>query len=502
MFTTEIERLVEMTDLELHEHVRTLELEHRTLEARLTAAIAVSDARQLNAAIDGHRTMKSYLRAELNYSSVEAARRLQTAKALDARPEIGDAWINGHIGAAQVAKLASTHANTRIRDRFDTFLPLLLEQAEQLPYSDFETCVNTFVSLADEDGTHDNRDHNITARRARVAEVAGTLDISVFGGDALTAAEIVAIHQCFIEHEFARDVATRRDLHGDDADHHDLPRTHTQRSYDALIEIFRRATHSTVEATPLEPVVNILIDAGTFGRMQADAGLAPTSADGEPIDPFTGFPDPSGLLDDLLARPEDLGARRCETSTGTPLHPHDVLRAALAGHVRRVVVDTDNVIIDMGRTSRLYTGSARIAAKLLVRRCQRPGCELPATVGQVDHNHEWNEHGETTQANAGVMCGPDNREKHKRGWKRRRAANNNTYTIREDGTLMLPVGARTPTIIDADADNDNEADPDDPGRPSWWNCFDDPSWSDPEVIEQLAQHTRQRLVNYLNTISA
>jgi HNH endonuclease len=155
----------------------------------------------------------------------------------------------------------------------------------------------------------------------------------------------------------------------------------------------------------------------------------------------------------------------------------------LAGHVRRVVVDSDGVIVNMGRLSRLYTGSARTAAKLLVRRCQRPGCELPADFSQVDHNDEWNEHGSTDQNNAGVMCGADNRQKHRRRWKRKRATNGNTYTIRADGTIMLPVGARTPTFP-----NDDEIDIDD----------DEYSWEDdPDEIERLGHLARQRLAAFI-----
>ena len=70
------------------------------------------------------------------------------------------------------------------------------------------------------------------------------------------------------------------------------------------------------------------------------------------------------------------------------LHSHDVLRAALAGHVRRTVVDSDRVVIDLGRRQRLFTGNARQAAKLLVRRCEHVGCELPGDWCEVDHDDD------------------------------------------------------------------------------------------------------------------
>jgi hypothetical protein len=128
-----------------------------------------------------------------------------------------------------------------------------------------------------------------------------------------------------------------------------------------------------------------------------------------------------------------------------------VLRAALSGHVRRVVVDSAGTVIDMGRRSRLYTGSARDAAKLLVTRCQHPGCRMPARFSQVDHGDEWvADDGRTDQANAGIECAPHNVEKHRNRCRTSKATSGITYTIRQDGTIMLPVGVRTPKFPDSE----------------------------------------------------
>jgi hypothetical protein len=133
-----------------------------------------------------------------------------------------------------------------------------------------------------------------------------------------------------------------------------------------------------------------------------------------------------------------------------------VLRAALAGHIRRLVVDTRGVVIDMGRKARLFTGPAREAAKLLVRRCDHAGCDLPEDFCEVDHVTEWVDLGTTDQINAGVDCGHHNREKHRKKLTRRRCVHGQSYTIRPDGSIILPVGTRPPTFPD-DSDDD-EAD--------------------------------------------
>ena len=198
-----------------------------------------------------------------------------------------------------------------------------------------------------------------------------------------------------------------------------------------------------------------MCDQRTWALVLADAGLAPTTTlSGDPIDPFTGLAahTTGDLLADLVADPDAFARMHCETATGTPLHPHDVLRAALAGHIRRVVVDAQSVVIDMGRKKRLFTGPAREAAKLLVRRCDHAGCDLPEEFCEVDHVAEWVDLGATDQINAGVDCGHYNREKHRKKFTRRRSIHGQSYTIRPDGSIILPVGARPPTFPDESDD--------------------------------------------------
>ncbi len=132
-----------------------------------------------------------------------------------------------------------------------------------------------------------------------------------------------------------------------------------------------------------------------------------------------------------------------------------MLRAALAGHVRRVVVDAESRVIDRGHRQRLFTGAAREAAKLLIRHCEHPGCDLPADWCHVDHQVEWADGGTTDQTSSGIACGRHNTSKSKRRWRTRRAVNGRSYTIRHDGTIILPVGARPLTFPAEDDDPDD-----------------------------------------------
>jgi len=472
--------LVDATEAELDDRIRSLELLRRRVDAELALTVAAAERRKVFLA-DGHRTMKGYLRATCNWSNADIAGQRRLANATDHLPGLVEALHAGRIGTAQAAAIARVHRNPRVRDRLTEFAPTLLDLAERLRYDDFALALQRFEMLADTDGAHSDRDEQLEHRNVHVTTVGGSLHLDAAGGDPLINDELEAIFRRFCEYEFRLDAAARRSEHGDDAAGKPLARTHQQRSYDAFVNLMRRANAhlDTVDGAPnaADPVVNVVTDARTWGLILADAGLAPTeNLAGEPVDPFTGLPAGAerDLLRNLLADPDAFATVRCETSHGTLLHPHDVLRATLAGHVRRVIVDARSVPIDMGRKQRLFTGPAREAAKLLVRRCDHAGCNLPDDFCDVDHVVEWNDGGPTDHDNAGIECGHHNHLKHRRRSTTRRDLHGQRYTIRPDGSIILPVGARPPTF------------PDEPGEePS-----DDPSATAAREAIETAEMTR------------
>jgi hypothetical protein len=111
-------------------------------------------------------------------------------------------------------------------------------------------------------------------------------------------------------------------------------------------------------------------------------------------------------------------------------------------------MDSRGVVIDYGTKQRLFTGHARQAAMLLHRTCEAPGCTLPAAWSQIDHNIEWYEGGRTDQSNRAIGCGHHNRTKHRQRWRIRRDRHGRAYTLKPDGTIILPVGERPPDLTD------------------------------------------------------
>lgn len=139
----------------------------------------------------------------------------------------------------------------------------------------------------------------------------------------------------------------------------------------------------------------------------------------------------------------DLDGRVCHTMDGTPLHPPDVLAAAMVGYVRRVVVDAAGTVIDLGRRRRLFTGSSRAAAMLqaFLRAPGRGlGCGWPGCDGDgrhVDHRRAAAAGGHTNVDNSDLYCGSHNRLK-ECGFTPVRAADGTWTIYRPDGGQITP----------------------------------------------------------------
>jgi hypothetical protein len=416
------------------------------LTAERAALVGVAEHRGVFAA--EHRSMAGYLRATLNCSDAAATRDRKLARLLIEHPAVGEALWAGHISVDHAAQIARVQSNPRVRELLAVVVPVLVDLAEHTSHREFADQVTNLIAHLDQDGAFTDTADAVEGRRASVVEVAGTLVVSAHGGDPVQAARLQAIFDAFADAEYRHDIEARRDLHGDDAELHPLPRTHAQRSFDALVAIFA-AAHASPEGRSLpDVVVNALVDDQTIHDTLAHAGIVLPNGNQLELDTDGDLAEEllDGLAGELALDPAAFLARRCETPNGSPIHPSVVLRALLTGHVRRVVVDSRGVIIDYGTRQRLFTGLARQAALLLAKTCEFPGCNMPATWSQIDHNHEWMSGGRTDQDNTNIACGHHNRTKHRQRWRTRRNHRGRAYTIRNDGTLILPAGERPPDL--------------------------------------------------------
>lgn len=434
MFATVVDEVSALDNGDVTLRLRHLELQRRRLDAEIAAVASVAAARGVHRD-DGHLTIAGWLRANLNWSGQQVATLKKTVKLLDEHAAIGDALLDGHIGTAQVTELARARSNRRCGTEMVEVLDVLLDHAEHLPFDDFQRVVRRWESLADEDGAVIDAEANHVNRTVSMHEVSGAIDLRATGGSPMTTAEMLGIFEQFVEAEFRADVAARTELHGSDAPTSLLPRTDAQRRFDALATILRCAASTPAGGRAPEPVVNIIVDQHTHEILLARHRLIP-------------FPD------DLPA--PELDRIRCETDTGIPLPPDAVFQAMMQSYVRRIVVDTDGVVRDMGRKRRLFTGAARTAVKLMASHCGHLGCTVSSHHADIDHMDEWDRNnGRTDLDNARPRCGGHNREKTRLGLVDKRTAGGRIITYRRDGTAMLPVGCRAPDddVDDPDADD-------------------------------------------------
>ena len=452
MFSSLVAELIVTDDPALIERLRTNELEHRRIAAEQAAITREVERRGLFRD-DGHRSVKAFLRANLNWSNSQAANTIKVAALLDTVTGAGNALLNGHIGTAQANELARLRANPRVGDQLtntdtnttdtnttDTNTTdttgtadtanTLLDAAEQLKYEDFRIVGLRWETLADTNGAEQRAANNVEHRDTTVIDAGGELFMRACGGTALNTAELVAIFDSFVDHEFRLDCQTRNATHGPNAPTSLLARTDKQRRRDALQNIFRAAQTAADAALtigPIPTIVNIIASRYDTEHALATAGLIPTPTD--------------------LATPP-LTQRRKETASGSPISNDELVRSLIHGRVRSIITDNTGMPISYGRTRRLFTGPIKAMAKLLGHRCSHPGCNIPAEHCQIDHLDEYaNGTGHTALTNAGLECSSHNRYKHHSKLTRTRITTDHITTTRANGTHMRPAGQRNQSNI-------------------------------------------------------
>lgn len=368
---------------------------------------------------DGHRSINGWCRALGRWSNADATTRARTARLASADHTFRAALHAGHLGVAQAHRLARAFANPRCGHELLDVMPIMLQHANTLTYQEFNTVVDRWEMLADTDGAHRDAELTHERRSASITNIDTTGYLTATGCTSHTAA-MAEILDHFTRAEWEADWAHARAEHGDNANAGHLPRTDAQRRFDALHRIFERAAGSPTDAGPAV-TVNYLIDHDTLTDLLrsdsdpdkvADAG--DTTAGTQPADPFR---------------------RRCETATGTLVPPATILAAMWHHHVRRVVLDSASVVVDMGRRQRLFTGAARDAVMLTSNHCINPGCNVPVTACQGSHVTDWHHRGPTAPHNGAPECGHHNRL-HNQGFTVRRDPNGHWHTYRPDGTEL------------------------------------------------------------------
>jgi hypothetical protein len=122
--------------------------------------------------------------------------------------------------------------------------------------------------------------------------------------------------------------------------------------------------------------------------------------------------------------------------SGIPLDPADVFAAAVVGRVRRVVINSKGVIVDVGHRRRCFTGAMRDALLAISGRCDWIGCDTRQL--EADHLEPFRQGGPTALSNGGTHCRWHNNAKN-RGYVARRDDDGTWHYYRPDGSEIIPI---------------------------------------------------------------
>ena len=336
-----------------------------------------------------HRSAASALRHRCRMYGGEAGAVVALARALRSMPGTALALSDGGITAAHARRLARAAS----RPEFSEAEAFLLGKAASLSFRDFERAVAYWEQVVDEARRDDDPEPPDPREQNRAVHVSNTLNdmtrldgwLDPIAGDAFREA-LRRIEQELFEADWAQ----AKQAHGNNVSLDRLWRTPPQRRADALVEMAVRATTAPADGKRPLPLVIIHTDIDTFTIALSN---------------YLGVegPAPVGGID-----------RLCETDNGTVISPTQMIEQAMAGHVRRLVFESPGVILDYGRTQRLFTGALRQAICARDRMCDHDGCEIPARHCEIDHTQPWDHGGHTTHTNGKARC-----SYHHRNWKPR-----------------------------------------------------------------------------------
>ncbi|MFM8312514.1 MAG: HNH endonuclease signature motif containing protein, partial [Ilumatobacteraceae bacterium] len=325
----------------------------------------------------------------------------------------------GRLPIDHLDELGRAYANERVRDHLVEADSVFAGLMQRLFHWQWRLSLQRWPQLADADGVQQRHADAHESRRAAVHMVGEQAVFEAEGGT-LQGTFLREVLERFVEAEWMADCDEARQRLGvQQVSALDLARTHRQRTFDALVAVFAAAASAPLVVSSPDPLINVVVDDDTADRlMRLVAG-----GDTRPRIP--------------LAFQE----HRCETIDGVPLAEAAVAAMMLTGRLRRVLLAPDGVVIDMGRTRRLFTGGAREAAMLTDPRCLWPGCERSTGQCETDHLLEWSRGGPTSPRNAGRACRHHNLFRTAHGYTARRQHDGRWDVRRPDGTVVGDLGA-------------------------------------------------------------
>ncbi len=126
----------------------------------------------------------------------------------------------------------------------------------------------------------------------------------------------------------------------------------------------------------------------------------------------------------------------CETSDGAPIPPASIRRLLCEGRITPIIVDTNGVTLNAGRTIRHANRHQRRALRAMYRHCAFGDCDIAFERCEIHHLLPWEHGGPTDLANLIPLCSRHHHVVHEGGW-RVDSADDRTLTITQpDGRVF------------------------------------------------------------------
>ena len=124
-----------------------------------------------------------------------------------------------------------------------------------------------------------------------------------------------------------------------------------------------------------------------------------------------------------------VGAPAAEMEFSLPVSSRTVERLACDSSIARVLLDSESVVIDVGRSKRVVSEPGRRALQARDGHCRWPRCERPASWSAAHHVVHWIHGGTTDLDNLILLC-------HRHHWM---VHEGNWQLVRGDDGRMLTV---------------------------------------------------------------
>jgi hypothetical protein len=131
-------------------------------------------------------------------------------------------------------------------------------------------------------------------------------------------------------------------------------------------------------------------------------------------------------LETLLGLP---GAAAAEMEFSLPISSTAVERLACDCSITRILLDSESMVIDVGRAKRVVSGPQSKALKVRDQGCTWPGCDRPASWTSAHHVVHWIHGGATDLPNLVLLCYRHHWMVHEGNWQIVRADDGRMLTI-------------------------------------------------------------------------